>query len=40
MKARNFLLAALVASAVNVSSHELDEAYNAFVQDLKAEQNK
>ena len=40
MKAKNVLMAVLVASAVNVSQHELDEAYNAFVQDFKAEQNK
>jgi hypothetical protein len=40
MKAKNVLLAVLVASAVNVSTSELDEAYNAFVQDLKQEEGR
>lgn len=38
MKAKNVLFAALIASAVNVSTSELNDAYNAFVDDLKAEQ--
>lgn len=38
MKARNILLSVLVASAVSVSTSELDEAYNAFVKDYIAEQ--
>ena len=37
MKVKNVLLAALVASAVEVSENELHEAYNAFVQDFKQE---
>lgn len=37
MKAKNVLFAVLVASAVNVSMSELEEAQNAFVQDLKQE---
>jgi hypothetical protein len=38
MKAKNVLFAVLVASAVNVSMNEIDEAYSAFVNDFKAEQ--
>lgn len=38
MKAKNILLAVLVASAVNVSESELTDAFNVFVNDFKAEQ--
>lgn len=37
MKAKNVLFAVLVASAVNVSMNEINEAYNVFVEDLKQE---
>ena len=40
MKAKNVLFAVLVASAVNVSINEIDEAYSAFVNDLKAEEGR
>jgi hypothetical protein len=40
MKAKNILLSVLVASAVSVSTSELDEAYDAFVQDLKQEEGR
>ena len=40
MKAKNVLFAVLVASAVNVSMNEIDEAYSAFVNDLKAEEGR
>ena len=39
MKAKNVLFAVLVASAVNVSMNEIDEAYS-FVNDLKAEEGR
>lgn len=40
MKAKNVLFAVLVASTVHVSMNEIDEAYSAFVNDLKAEEGR
>ena len=40
MKAKNVLLAVLVASAVQISESELEQAHACFVQDLKAEEGR
>lgn len=40
MKAKYILFAALVASAVQTSESELEQAYNVFVNDLKAEEGR